>query len=188
MRLPREAEIQLRIKTHLETEFEISSEILDIATGIFRPDSQRNPRDGLTDEGVAIARGLLAKSCKQFRAIGQLVELGLGEVAESNSRMLLETLLAIEFILRPRIVLKENGRKVTNKDGKAWSTKDGKPLTARFRAELYLAKVAFDDLRIVRDSMDTPGLSELSQRRNARPSKQTRPSGKKNSAKNGRSA
>ena len=68
-----------------------------------------NPGPGLDDDVIVTVLGLLAKSCKQYRAIVLLVEGGIDEVASSNVRMLFETMAATTFLTRHRIILKGNG-------------------------------------------------------------------------------
>jgi Family of unknown function (DUF5677) len=137
MWLPDEDEFRKLIKTRLKSELDIASEILNLATGIFTSGGPMNQGDGLDDLVEIVALGLVAKACKQYRAIGELVVMGLGEVADSNARMLFETMLATDFILCRQVTLKQNGKSVS-------SIKD-KPLTTWFRTTLYLAKGAFDD-------------------------------------------
>jgi hypothetical protein len=63
---------------------------------------------GLANATVHLALGLFAKACKQFRGIIALCEMGLPKEAGAIERCLFEAILAMNFILRPRIVLKEN--------------------------------------------------------------------------------
>ena len=100
MRLPHEDEIRAVIRERLEPELSLASKILDLAVGIYTSGRPILPDNGLDDFVVIVALGLVAKGCKQYRAIGELVEIGLAEVADSNARMLFETMLAVNFILR----------------------------------------------------------------------------------------
>ena len=108
------------------------------------------PGKGLDDFVVFVALGLVAKACKQYLAIGKMVELGLGEVADSNARMLLETMLAVHFILRHRVILKRDGKKLP--------AIQGKPLTTKFRTSLYLASHALNGRKLANGLLATPGL------------------------------
>jgi len=56
--------------------------------------------------------GIIAKACHQYRGILALVENSLGDVAESNGRMLLETMLAANFSMQAKVTLKQNGQPV----------------------------------------------------------------------------
>jgi len=150
MRLHHEDRVRACIKTGLKPELDLSSEILDLATGFFTSGAPMSPGGGLDDYVVVVALALLSKACKQYRAIGEMVEMGLGEVADSNARMLFETMLASEYILRRRVILKREGKKVP--------VVKGKPLTTKFRTSLYLAKGAFDERKLARGLSGTPGL------------------------------
>lgn len=112
MQLPYEDEVRLEIQAKLKPELDLASEILDLGTGIFTSDREMQLGPGLDDFVIAIGLGLVAKACKQFRAIGHLVEMGLGDDADGVARMLFETMLAASFILRRRVSLKRNGARV----------------------------------------------------------------------------
>ena len=150
MRLPDEDEVKPIIRQRLKPELDLASDILDLGTGIFDRPGTIETVPGLDELVVVIALGLVAKACKQYRAIGELVELGLGEVVGNNLHILLETMLAVEFILRRKVLLKQNGKLLPPIKGKA--------LTTRFRAALYMANDAFNARKFVLGLMATPGL------------------------------
>lgn len=150
MRLPHEDKVRGLIRKRLEPELKIASAILDLGTGIYTSGTPMKPGKGLDDFVVVVALGLVAKACKQYRAIGEMVELGLSEVADSNARMLFETMLAVHFILRPRVILKRDGKKL--------AAIKGKPLTTKFRTSLYLASDAFNGRKLAHGLLATPGL------------------------------
>jgi Family of unknown function (DUF5677) len=150
MRLPHEDKVRGVIRKRLEPELKIASAILDLGTGIYTSGTPMKPGKGLDDFVVVIALGLVAKACQQYRAIGEMVELGLSEVADSNARMLFETMLAVHFILRPRVILKRDGKKL--------AAIKGKPLTTKFRTSLYLASDAFNGRKLAHGLLATPGL------------------------------
>lgn len=150
MQLPLEDKVHQHIRLELKPELDLATEILELGTGVFTSGTPMHPGDGLDDYVVITGLGLVAKACKQYRAIGMLVEAGLAEVADSNARMLLETMLAVNFILRRTVILKENGVKVRSVPGKL--------LTTRFRTSLYLANNAFNERKFVRSTLETPGL------------------------------
>ncbi len=81
-----------------------------------------------------VGLGLLAKACKQYRAVGAMVELGLGDVADSIARMMFESMLAIHFVLRAEVNL--------TRDGVPVGPVPNRPLTTRLRTSLYLANDA----------------------------------------------
>lgn len=85
--------------------------------------------------------------CKQYRAILALSELGLGEDANCHTRMMLESMLAMQFILRRKVVLKA---------GKIPLAAIGKT-SSRFRADLYMANDAFQRRKHLRCVHETPG-------------------------------
>lgn len=150
MRLPYEDEVRVLIRQRLEPELTIASALLDLAIGVYTSETPMAPAKGLDDLVVVVALGLVAKACKQYRAIVDIVELCLDEVANSNCRMLFETMLAVNFILRPRVILM--------KDGKKLKLIHGKPLTTKFRTRLYLANNAFNAQKIANAYAATPGL------------------------------
>jgi hypothetical protein len=150
MRLPHEDKVRAVIQKRLAPELKIVSTILDLGTSIYTSGTPMKPDKGLDDFVVIIALGLIAKACKQFRAISEMVELGLGEVADSNARMLFETMLAVHFILRPRVILKRDGKKL--------AAIKGRPLTTKFRTSLYLASDAFNGRKLANGLLATPGL------------------------------
>jgi hypothetical protein len=150
MRLPNEDATRTLIEQKLRSELDVASEVLGLGTGIFTSGNRISPGDGVDDLVLMVTLGLIAKSCKQYRAIGELIQMGLGEVADSNARMLLETTLAVLFLMRRRVVLKENG--------KTFSGIMGKPLTTRFRARLYLAYDAFNGRKFAQGVAGTRGL------------------------------
>jgi Family of unknown function (DUF5677) len=150
VRLPYEDKLRALIRNRLEPELKTASAILDLGTTIYTSGTPMKPGKGLDDFVVIVALGMVAKACKQYRAIGEMVELGLGEVADSNSRMLFETMLATHFILRPRVVLKRDGKKL--------AAVKGKPLTTKFRTSLYLASAAFSGKKLANGLLATPGL------------------------------
>ncbi len=150
MRLPHEHQVRVRIRKKLGNELKVASAILDLAVGIYTSGTPIKGGKGLDAFVVIVSLGLLAKACKQYRAIGELVELGIGDVADSNCRMLFETMLAVHFILRRRVVLKKDGAKL--------AAIQGKPLTTKFRTSLYLAGNAISGRRTVNAYLATKGL------------------------------
>lgn len=150
MRLPHEDDVRAVVRERLEPELRLAAHILELGTGIYTSGTPLKPDKGLDNFVIVVALGLVAKACKQYRAIGEMVELGLGEVADGNSRMLFETMLAAHFILRPRVILKRDGKKLP--------AIKGKPLTTKFRTGLYLASDAFNGKKLAIGLLATPGL------------------------------
>lgn len=68
------------------------------------------PRNAkLSKDTVDLCVGIFAKVCKQYRATIALFELGLVQDAGSITRSLFESVLALMFILKPDVELKEDG-------------------------------------------------------------------------------
>jgi hypothetical protein len=85
-----------------------------------------------------LAMGLYVKACKQFRAIIAVSELGLVSEGDILLRALFETVLALHFLLKQRLVMKSNGKRLAMPPGR---------LTTGFRASLYLASAVFESER-----------------------------------------
>jgi hypothetical protein len=106
MRLPGEDELRETIRRDLATEFQVASDLLEIGIGIFRPSLLPTPKEEMDQFETWICLGIVAKACRQYRGIVALAEIALGDVADSNGRMLAETMLAAEFLMRPTLVLR----------------------------------------------------------------------------------
>lgn len=152
MNLPNESKVRSVIEERLRPEFSLASEILATATRLFAPGSQVTLSAELPDLVFVNSMALLAKACKQYRAIGELAALGLGEPCDSLSRMLFETMLAVMFVLREKVVLQENGKEI--------GIIDGKELTAMFRCQLYAANEAIQCRKVVGAFMKIPALRD----------------------------
>jgi Family of unknown function (DUF5677) len=142
MRLPGEDELREHIRANLATEFQLTSELLNLGMGIFRPTTRAKPAADLEHFELWLCLGIVAKACRQYRAIIALAEISLGDVAESNGRMLLETMLAANFLMQPTVALKQNG--------KALADVPGYPLTTAFRTKLYMAHDSASTLKTIR--------------------------------------
>jgi hypothetical protein len=79
-----------------------------------------------------------------------MVELGLGDGADSLARMMFEAMLAIHFVLRAEVNLTCNGV--------PFDPVPNRPLTTRLRTSLYLANEAINGRRLVRGLLKTPRL------------------------------
>jgi hypothetical protein len=150
MRLPHEDELRAVIQQRLDPELRLATEILDLGTSIFTSGRRITPAEDIDDFVVMVGLGLLAKACKQYRAVGAMVELGLGDVADSIARMMFESMLAIHFVLRAEVNL--------TRDGVPVGPVPNRPLTTRLRTSLYLANDAINGRRLVRGLLQTPGL------------------------------
>jgi hypothetical protein len=163
MKIPGEDELQQAIRAELATELQVASDLLNVGTGIFRPTVRPNPKDEMELLEVWMCLGIVAKACRQYRGIVALAEIALGDVAENNGRMLAETMLAAQFLMRPTIVL-QRGKK-------ALLEVAGYPLTTAFRTKLYMAHDAASTLKTLRemakhgeaDAEDANRVSELAE-------------------------
>src|SRR5207245_5382449 len=143
MRLPGEDELRDSIRAQLAAEFQVASDLLGLGTGIFLSRMRPNPKDDMDHLEAWMCLGIVAKACRQYRAIIALAEIGLGDAADSNGRMLAETMLAAEFLMRPTFVLKCGGKAVPEVPGY--------PLTTAFRTKLYLAHDATSTEKTLRE-------------------------------------
>jgi hypothetical protein len=150
MKLPHEDETRAHIQELLGEELRLAGRLLQFATSIFTAGRSVDPDDGLDDLVITVALGLAAKMCKQYRSIIALVELGLGEDASSLARAHFESMLAVQFLLRRRVSLKRGGKKLP--------PVSGKPLTTRFRTQLYVANALFHDRKLINGFAVTPGM------------------------------
>ena len=110
--------------------------------GIFSPSTRARPPEPIEHFELFVSLGIIAKACRQYRGIVALAEASLGDVAESNGRMLLETMLAANFLMQANVALKQNGTSMPDVPGY--------PLTTAFRAKLYLAHDAMGTLKTLR--------------------------------------
>jgi hypothetical protein len=92
---------------------------------------------------VWVCPGIVAKACRQYRWIVALAEIALGDVADTNCRMLAETMLAAEFLMRPSLGLKRGGTPFPD-------AADCRP-TLALRTKLYVAHDAASKLKTIRE-------------------------------------
>jgi hypothetical protein len=142
MRLPNEDDLQKLIREDLGVELQIASDLLDVGTGIFKSGDVPNPEEEVDHLEPWVCLGIIAKACRQYRAVVALVEISLGEIAMSNCRMLAETMLAAEFLMRSSVSLRRGAKPVPEVPGY--------PLTTAFRTKLYLAHDAATELKTTR--------------------------------------
>jgi Family of unknown function (DUF5677) len=158
--LPLEREASRGIQRHFVQTFTDATMALALAFRVIGANSDgrgslkniTKPR-GLTWPVVNLCLGLHTKVIKHFRAVIALSELGLAQDANVATRAMFEATLALQFILSPRICLKEGGRPVTHTRGKKEQlcqkckhvVRPGKPqqklrkLSTVMRAKLYAA-------------------------------------------------
>jgi hypothetical protein len=139
--LPFENEVRQELKTNARKELAESRELLRLALDMLGSDGNGNlqvpskPVPGVGDWARSLALGLYTKACKQFRTTIIMVgETGFGGELTLLTRSLFETALALEFLMKERVVLKREGAEV--------DFDPSRPLTTDFRAQLYGARVA----------------------------------------------
>ena len=142
MRLPGEDDLRDSIRADFASELRVASDLLGLGTGIFRNSVRANANEAPDTLELVICLGLVAKACRQYRGIVALAEISLGDMAESLGRMLLETMLTTEFLMRETVTLK--------RDRKPLPDVPGYPLTRLFRSRLYLAHDAASMLKTLR--------------------------------------
>jgi hypothetical protein len=151
MRLPGEDELRDAVREKLAAEFRVASDLLAIGTGIFQPTVRPAPKDEIENIELWMCLGIVSKACRQYRAIVALAEIALGDVADSNCRMLAETMLAAQFLMRPALVLKQGNKPLPEVPGF--------PLTRAFRAKLYIAHDATSTLKTLREMAKYGGIN-----------------------------
>lgn len=133
----------------LAEDITFSKRILEVALRPFSGNTVKiSCMKGLNRKVIYIAVPLYFKICNQFKAIMALCHYNLAHEAEILNRSVFESMLALFFLLKWRVVLKENGRKLNSPD----------KLTTKFRAELYFAHLIFEQERLLKDFERTPGL------------------------------
>jgi hypothetical protein len=115
-------------------------------------DIPSTPVPGVGDAARSLALGLYAKACKQFRTIILVGEAGFAGEMTVLTRSLFETALALEFLMRERVVLKREGSEV--------DIDPSRPLTTDFRAQLYAARVAFVTEKRLKEWGERPELTD----------------------------
>jgi hypothetical protein len=124
--LPLEREASRGIQRHFVEKFADATMVLALAFRVIGANSDgrgslgdiTKPR-GLTWPVLNLCLGLYTKVIKHFRSVIALSELGLAQDANVAARAMFEGTLALQFILRPRIQLKEAGRPLTHTRGRA---------------------------------------------------------------------
>jgi hypothetical protein len=149
--LPDEQIVRAELQSRFAEAFQGMSELLSFAVGVVTAGEIRLTRlRGVDSAVVQVALGLYVKACKQFRSILVLCEHGFGEDAHALTRNLFETAIALVFVLRHRVTLRSQGKTLPRVKGK--------PLTAKLRARLYVANIAFEHERTLNEWERTKGL------------------------------
>jgi hypothetical protein len=149
MQLPGEDELSEYVRKSLSKEFEVASDLLRLATGIFQSPLGIRPNEANDIFELWMCLGVVAKACRQYRGILALADISIGDVAQSNGRMLLETMLAAKWLMEPTVTLKRNGVPI--------SEVAGYPLTTALRTKLYIAYDSESTLTMLRGMAKNAG-------------------------------
>ena len=151
MKLPNEDDLREHIRSEMAAEFQLSAEVLGVGTGLLENHLTMNTDQPPTYDELWLSLGIVAKGCKQYRAVGAMAELGLGDVAKSKCRMLIETSLAGLFLMMPEVTLKQGGKPLP--------PIPGYPLTTAFRTQLYVANDALSMEKFLRGMHEAGSLT-----------------------------
>lgn len=101
--LPHEAEAQAAIATKYRVQIDAMTKLHDTVVGMMTAGSWRITKTrGLSPMVARTMMGLLTKAVKTFRSVQILCERGLYEDASALTRVLMETVVAIAFILQKK--------------------------------------------------------------------------------------
>ena len=131
MSLPHEVEVVADIATKYRVQLDAMTGLHDVVGGMMTAGSWNIGKPGLDRLVVETMMGLLTKACKTFRSIQILCERGLIEDAEALLRVLMETTIAVAFILQKK---------------------------PRERARIYHAHTVVQSIKMLNDWKNTPGL------------------------------
>jgi hypothetical protein len=129
--LPHEGEVAAEIAVKYRVQLHAMVALHDAVVGMLTAGSWRIGRPGLDSVVVETMVGLLIKACKTFRSIHILCERGLQEDASALVRVLMETAVAVLFILQKK---------------------------SRERARIYHAHGIAQDVKMLNEWASTPGL------------------------------
>lgn len=128
--LPHEADVASDIATRYSASLDAMTALLVVVVNMLSVDWEV-PTRGLNRTVVFTVIGLLVKACKTFRSIQVLIERGLTADANALMRVLMETIVAILYILQKQ---------------------------SRQRALIYHAYSMSQSLKMLREWQRTPGL------------------------------
>ncbi len=154
--LPNEGSVRAELARAHNSDFAKMNSLHALAVSVIDPKVTIRQTPGIDGAVVKVSLGLFVKACRQFRSIQLLCEAGLGSDAHALTRNLFETSLALLFVARRRVTLKQNGKRL-GRIGK-------QALGSRLRARLYLANSQFEAERTLNDWERTPGLKRSAAR------------------------
>ncbi len=138
--LPLEDQTRAAVEAEHAEELAVSRDLLQLALEMMGSKGNgqlsvpNTPVPGVTDRARALALGLFAKACRQFRGIILLAERGFGGEVAIFTRSLFDTTLAMNFIMNETVALKEGG--------KPFDPDPSRPLDTDLRTLLYIARSA----------------------------------------------
>jgi hypothetical protein len=143
--LPDEAVVATEISTRYATQLKAMNDLHDAVVGMMTVDAWTMPPSAIVKKPftIDILRGLLTKACKTYRSIQLLCERGLHEDADALVRVLLETTVAVLWILQRR-----------KKDKKTAALTP----TAHQRAVMFHGYSLAQQLKMLKEWKKTPGL------------------------------
>jgi hypothetical protein len=136
--LPHEAEAYSAIAKKYPNELSAMSALHESVVGMMTAGSWTIGKPGLDGIVVQTMMGLLTKACKTFRSIEILCERGLYDDATAEVRVLMETTVAVLFILQRR---------------------------SKERVRIYHAYAAAQDVKMIEKWRITPGLKRKATKR-----------------------
>jgi hypothetical protein len=149
--LPRETEVkEAYLQHHYGTDFATMTDVLELALRMTQAPIRITKPRGLDRQVIDVSFGVFVKACKQYRSIQILCEHGLPEDAQALTRNLGETMIALYFLLRHRVKLKNGPHALPPIPGKARTT--------RFRSDLYLSHGVLQKEKMLNDWGTTKGL------------------------------
>jgi hypothetical protein len=156
--LPYEDDARRDIQAAFPDELTESRKLMHLALDILGCDGKdkldipSTPVPGVTERARSLALGLYAKACKLFRTVILVGEAGFGGEMTILTRVLFETALALDLLLRESVTLK--------REGKDFDPDPTRPLTSDFRALLYFARAALMVDKRFREWGEHPELKE----------------------------
>jgi hypothetical protein len=150
--LPDEAVVTTEISTRYATQLKAMNDLHNAVVGMMTVDQWTMPPSAIVKKPftIDILRGLLTKACKTYRSIQLLCERGLHEDANALVRVLLETTVAVLWILQRR-----------RKDKKTVALTP----TAHQRAITFHAYSMYQQLKMLKEWQKTPGLKRKAPKR-----------------------
>lgn len=149
--LPFEDEIATSISIRFANELTFARRLIEFGVSWTRGESIHvgNGR-GLSRRTMHAVLAIYAKTSQQFRSVMALAEIGLTHDAATINRTMFESILLLQFLLRPRIKIREGGKALPPALAKRINS------TAK-RVRIYSIHLLFERLRFINQMAATPG-------------------------------